>query len=267
MLIGKYDPDKGSVTIGQTTAFGYYKQEEDSFDETKRLIDIVKEVAEVVTVAGGSTITISQFLTQFGFPPKQQHTPIAKLSGGERRRLQLLLVLVKSPNFLILDEPTNDLDIVTLNTLEEFLDAFPGCLVIVSHDRYFMDRLVDHLFVFEGQGQISDFPGNYTDLREAEKVAKTESPKKVTEKKPETTLAPEKTPSKATFKDKKEFEQIAADLEELTGKKEVYIQKINQGTEDHEELLKWSLEIEGLDKKIEELEMRWLELSELEGIG
>ena len=267
MLIGKNDPDKGSVTIGQTTAFGYYKQEEDSFDETKRLIDIVKEVAEVVTVAGGSTITISQFLTQFGFPPKQQHTPIAKLSGGERRRLQLLLVLVKSPNFLILDEPTNDLDIVTLNTLEEFLDAFPGCLVIVSHDRYFMDRLVDHLFVFEGQGQISDFPGNYTDLREAEKVAKTESPKKVTEKKPETTLAPEKNPSKATFKDKKEFEQIAADLEELTGKKEVYIQKINQGTEDHEELLKWSLEIEGLDKKIEELEMRWLELSELEGIG
>lgn len=267
MLIGKNDPDKGSVTIGQTTAFGYYKQEEDSFDETKRLIDIVKEVAEVVTVAGGSTITVSQFLTQFGFPPKQQHTPIAKLSGGERRRLQLLLVLVKSPNFLILDEPTNDLDIVTLNTLEEFLDAFPGCLVIVSHDRYFMDRLVDHLFVFEGEGQISDFPGNYTDLREMEKVAKTESPKKAAEKKPETTITPENSTSKATFKDKKEFEQIAADLEELTGKKEVYIQKINQGTDDHEKLLEWSLEIEGLGKKIGELEMRWLELSELEGIG
>lgn len=153
MLIGKNDPDKGSVTIGQTTAFGYYKQEEDSFDETLRLIDIVKEVAEVVTVAGGATITVSQFLTQFGFPPKQQHTHIAKLSGGERRRLQLLLILVKSPNFLILDEPTNDLDIVTLNTLEEFLDVFPGCLVIVSHDRYFMDRLVDHLFVLKGMGR------------------------------------------------------------------------------------------------------------------
>jgi ATP-binding cassette subfamily F protein uup len=267
MLIGKNEPDKGSVTIGQTTAFGYYKQEEDSFDETKRLIDIVKEVAEVVTVAGGSEITVSQFLTQFGFPPKQQHTPIAKLSGGERRRLQLLLVLVKSPNFLILDEPTNDLDIVTLNTLEEFLDAFPGCLIIVSHDRYFMDRLVDHLFVFEGQGKISDFPGNYTDLREMEKVAKTESPKKVPEKKSESSVTPDKNTSKATFKDKKEFEKVAAELEALTDKKEACMLKIYQGSNDHEELLGWSLEIEGIDKKIGELEMRWLELSELDGIG
>jgi len=268
MLIGKNAPDKGTVTIGQTTAFGYYKQEEDSFDETMRLIDIVKEVAEVVTVAGGATITISQFLTQFGFLPKQQHTPIAKLSGGERRRLQLLLILVKSPNFLILDEPTNDLDIVTLNTLEEFLDAFPGCLVIVSHDRYFMDRLVDHLFVFEGEGQISDFPGNYTDLREKEKMAKVEAPKHVAEKKAVVaTKAPDKNTAKATFKDKKEFEEISASLEKLTEKKETHILKINEGTEDHEELLKWSLEIEGLDKKIEEMEMRWLELSELEGVS
>ena len=267
MLIGKNDPDKGSVTIGQTTAFGYYKQEEDSFDETLRLIDIVKEVAEVVTVAGGATITVSQFLTQFGFPPKQQHTHIAKLSGGERRRLQLLLILVKSPNFLILDEPTNDLDIVTLNTLEEFLDVFPGCLVIVSHDRYFMDRLVDHLFVFEGDGQISDFPGNYTDLREKQKAAKTEAPKQVAEKKPVASKTIEKESTKATFKDKKEFEEISASLEQLTAEKDTYIQKINQGTEDHEELMKWSLEIEELDKKIETLEMRWLELSELDGIS
>ncbi|MDO6438748.1 ABC-F family ATP-binding cassette domain-containing protein [Cyclobacterium sp. 1_MG-2023] len=267
MLIGKNDPDKGSVTIGQTTAFGYYKQEEDSFDETLRLIDIVKEVAEVVTVAGGATITVSQFLTQFGFPPKQQHTHIAKLSGGERRRLQLLLILVKSPNFLILDEPTNDLDIVTLNTLEEFLDVFPGCLVIVSHDRYFMDRLVDHLFVFEGDGQISDFPGNYTDLREKKKTAKNVAPKQVAEKKPEATKTAEKESTKASFKDKKEFEEISASLEQLTAKKDTYIQKINQGTEDHEELMKWSLEIEELDKKIETLEMRWLELSELDGIS
>ncbi|GAB3010658.1 ABC-F family ATP-binding cassette domain-containing protein [Cyclobacterium sediminis] len=267
MLIGKNDPDKGSVTIGQTTAFGYYKQEEDSFDETLRLIDIVKEVAEVVTVAGGATITVSQFLTQFGFPPKQQHTHIAKLSGGERRRLQLLLILVKSPNFLILDEPTNDLDIVTLNTLEEFLDVFPGCLVIVSHDRYFMDRLVDHLFVFEGDGQISDFPGNYTDLREKQKTAKTEAPKQVAEKKPVASKTTEKESTKATFKDKKEFEEISASLEKLTAKKDTYIQKINQGTENHEELMEWSLEIESLDEKIEALEMRWLELSELDGIS
>src|SRR5690606_7504349 len=135
----------------------------------KRLLDIVKEVAEVVTIAGGAEISVSQFLTQFGFPPKQQHTPIAKLSGGERRRLQLLMVLIKNPNFLILDEPTNDLDLMTLNTLEEFLDTFPGCLIIVSHDRYFMDRLVEHLFVFEGEGEISDFPGNYSEFRETEK--------------------------------------------------------------------------------------------------
>lgn len=267
MLIGKNDPDKGSVTIGQTTAFGYYKQEEDSFDETLRLIDIVKEVAEVVTVAGGATITVSQFLTQFGFPPKQQHTHIAKLSGGERRRLQLLLILVKSPNFLILDEPTNDLDIVTLNTLEEFLDVFPGCLVIVSHDRYFMDRLVDHLFVFEGDGQISDFPGNYTDLREKQKAAKAEAPKQVAEKKPAASKTTEKENTKASYKEKKEFEEISASLEQLTTKKETYIQKINQGTENHEELMEWSLEIESLDEKIEALEMRWLELSELDGIS
>jgi ATP-binding cassette subfamily F protein uup len=267
MLIGKNDPDQGSVTIGQTTAFGYYKQEEDSFDETLRLIDIVKEVAEVVTVAGGATITVSQFLTQFGFPPKQQHTHIAKLSGGERRRLQLLLILVKSPNFLILDEPTNDLDIVTLNTLEEFLDVFPGCLVIVSHDRYFMDRLVDHLFVFEGDGQISDFPGNYTDLREKQKAAKAEEPKQVAEKKPAASKTTEKENTKASYKEKKEFEEISASLEQLTTKKETYIQKINQGTENHEELMEWSLEIESLDEKIEALEMRWLELSELDGIS
>lgn len=172
MITGALAPDSGKVAIGQTTAFGYYRQEEDSFDEDKRLLDIVKEVAEVVTIAGGATITVAQFLNKFGFPPKQQHTPIAKLSGGERRRLQLLMILIKSPNFLILDEPTNDLDIVTLNTLEEFLDNFPGCLIIVSHDRYFMDRLVEHLFVFEGEGQIKDFPGNYTDFREWEKEEK-----------------------------------------------------------------------------------------------
>ena len=157
---------------------------------------------------------------------------------------------------------------MTLNTLEEFLDAFPGCLVIVSHDRYFMDRLVDHLFVFEGEGQISDFPGNYTDLREREKTIKAETPKQVAEKKPAAVAkTTEKSTLKATFKDKKEFEEISANLEQLTSKKESFIQKINQGTEDHEELLKWSLEIEGLDKKIEELEMRWLELSELDGIS
>ncbi|MFO7825175.1 MAG: ABC-F family ATP-binding cassette domain-containing protein [Cyclobacterium sp.] len=266
MLTGLITPDKGTVTIGQTTAFGYYRQEEDSFDENKRLIDIVKEVAEVVTVAGGSTITISQFLNQFGFPPKQQHTPVSKLSGGERRRLQLLMVLVKSPNFLILDEPTNDLDIVTLNTLEDFLDNFPGCLIIVSHDRYFMDRLVEHLFVFEGEGQISDFPGNYTDYRESLKLKKAAPTKKVAEPKSGHSQEAEKNTNKASFKDKKEFENITLDLEKLAKEKETFINKINEGSENHQTLVEWSKEIENIDKKTEVLEMRWLELSELDGI-
>lgn len=271
MITGLIEPDNGKINMGQTTAIGYYRQEEDRFDEEKRLIDIVKEVAEVVTVAGGSTITVSQFLNKFGFPPKQQHTPIAKLSGGERRRLQLLMVLIKSPNFLILDEPTNDLDIVTLNTLEEFLDTFPGCLIIVSHDRYFMDRLVEHLFVFEGEGIIKDFPGNYTDFREwekeqrsIEKESKQEKPAKV-EKEKSASNGPVKV--KASFKEKKEFEEINATIEKLTVEKEELVARISEGTEDHQALLEWSNRIQELDGLLEELEMRWLELSELDGIG
>lgn len=270
MITGLIEPDNGKINMGQTTAIGYYRQEEDRFDEEKRLIDIVKEVAEVVTVAGGSTITVSQFLNKFGFPPKQQHTPIAKLSGGERRRLQLLMVLIKSPNFLILDEPTNDLDIVTLNTLEEFLDTFPGCLIIVSHDRYFMDRLVEHLFVFEGEGIIKDFPGNYTDFREwekeqrsIEKESKQEKPAKV-EKEKSAGNGPAKV--KASFKEKKEFEEINATIEKLTVEKEELVARISEGTEDHQALLDWSNRIQELDGLLEELEMRWLELSELDGI-
>ncbi|SNS38246.1 ATP-binding cassette, subfamily F, uup [Belliella buryatensis] len=268
MVTGILEPDAGKVGIGQTTAIGYYRQEEDSFDEEKRLLDIVKEVAEVVTVAGGATITVSQFLTKFGFPPKQQHTPIAKLSGGERRRLQLLMILIKSPNFLILDEPTNDLDIVTLNTLEEFLDNFPGCLIIVSHDRYFMDRLVDHLFVFEGEGKIKDFPGNYSDFREWEKENQTAKPQeKVASQKSIQEVQDQNPPkNKASFKEKKEFEELNQTIEKLQREKEVVVAKITQGSDDHQELIKWSARIQEIDDILEEKEMRWLELSELEGI-
>ncbi|MFD2202419.1 ABC-F family ATP-binding cassette domain-containing protein [Shivajiella indica] len=267
MLTGIMQPDRGKITLGQTTAIGYYRQEEDSFDEEKRLIDIVKDVAEVVSIAGGSTITFSQFLTKFGFPPKQQHTPISKLSGGERRRLQLLMVLIKSPNFLILDEPTNDLDIMTLNTLEEFLDNFPGCLIIVSHDRYFMDRLVDHLFVFEGEGIIKDFPGNYTDFREWEKQQK--SLQKETPSAKEPALLSSETPlnkNKASFKEKKEFEEINQQIETLNKEKKSLVEKITSGTVDHQALLDWSNRIQEIEGVLEELEMRWLELSELDGI-
>ncbi|PSL05748.1 ABC-F family ATP-binding cassette domain-containing protein [Cecembia rubra] len=266
MLTGLIVPDSGSINSGQTTVFGYYRQEEDSFDEEKRLIDIVKEVAEVVTIAGGSTITVSQFLNKFGFPPKQQHTPIAKLSGGERRRLQLLLVLIKSPNFLILDEPTNDLDIMTLNTLEEFLDTFPGCLIIVSHDRYFMDRLVDHLFVFEGEGRIKDFPGNYTDFREWDKEQKSSNKSERAEK----TISPEPKSNsskvKASFKEKKEFENLGNQMEVLNKEKSNLVELISSGTDDHEALINWSQRIQEIEGKLEEMEMRWLELSELDGI-
>lgn len=269
MITGALEPDSGKVAIGQTTAFGYYRQEEDSFDEEKRLLDIVKEVAEVVTVAGGATITVAQFLNKFGFPPKQQHTPIAKLSGGERRRLQLLMILIKSPNFLILDEPTNDLDIVTLNTLEEFLDNFPGCLIIVSHDRYFMDRLVEHLFVFEGEGQIKDFPGNYTDFREWEKeeklIQKEDKPVKE-EKKEQATSPTNDSKPKATFKEKKEFEELTKKIEGLNAEKAKLVDLITVGTEDHQKLMDWSNRIQEIDQEIEPVELRWLELSELEGI-
>lgn len=272
MITGQLAPDSGKVAIGQTTAFGYYRQEESSFDESKRLIDIVKDVAEVVVLDKGQTITVSQFLTQFGFLPKQQHTPIEKLSGGERRRLQLLMVLIKNPNFLILDEPTNDLDLMTLNTLEEFLDSFPGCLIIVSHDRYFMDRLVEHLFVFEGEGEISDFPGNYSEFRESEKKNQTEDKKPKTEEK-RTEVQEKKSEKsetqakvKASFKQKQEFKEVNITIAKLEQEKAGITEKIAAGIDDHEELIKLSNRIGEIDNELEELEFTWLELSELEGI-
>lgn len=272
MITGLLDPDAGKISVGQTTAFGYYRQEEDRFDEEKRLIDVVKEVAEVVVLDKGQTITVSQFLTQFGFPPKQQFTPIGKMSGGERRRLQLLMVLIKNPNFLILDEPTNDLDLMTLNILEEFLDTFPGCLIIVSHDRYFMDRLVEHLFVFEGEGKIKDFPGNYTDFREWEKenqledrVQKIEEPK--VEKQESRSEKQESAPKvKASFKQKQEFKKINETIAKLEGEKATITDQIGAGTSDVNQLMTWTNRLQAIDRELEELELAWLELSELDGI-
>jgi ATP-binding cassette subfamily F protein uup len=275
MITGLLDPDQGKVTAGQTTAFGYYRQEEDRFDEEKRLIDVVKDIAEVVVLDKGQTITVSQFLTQFGFPPKQQFTPIGKMSGGERRRLQLLLVLIKNPNFLILDEPTNDLDLMTLNILEEFLDTFPGCLIIVSHDRYFMDRLVEHLFVFEGEGVIRDFPGNYTDFREWEsenedqKTTSGSAPK--VEPKTEPVAIPEISGAaspklKASYKQKQEFKQLNNTIAKLEAEKATITEQITVGTADVSQLLTWTNRLQAIDGELEELELSWLELSELDGI-
>jgi ATP-binding cassette subfamily F protein uup len=218
---------------------------------------------------------VSQFLTQFGFPPKQQFTPIGKMSGGERRRLQLLLVLIKNPNFLILDEPTNDLDLMTLNILEEFLDTFPGCLIIVSHDRYFMDRLVEHLFVFEGEGVIRDFPGNYTDFREWE--AENEDQKTTTgtqpkvELKAEPVVLPEISGAaspklKASYKQKQEFKQLNETIAKLEAEKATITEQITVGTADVSQLLTWTNRLQAIDGELEELELSWLELSELDGI-
>lgn len=273
MITGLLEPDAGKIAVGQTTAFGYYRQEEDRFDEEKRLIDVVKEVAEVVVLDKGQTITVSQFLTQFGFPPKQQFTPIGKMSGGERRRLQLLMVLIKNPNFLILDEPTNDLDLMTLNILEEFLDDFPGCLIIVSHDRYFMDRLVEHLFVFEGEGVIRDFPGNYTDFREWEKENQSEdrSPKTEEAKSEKQESRIEKQESapkvKASYKQKQEFKKINESIAKLEGEKATITDQIAAGTSDVNQLMTWTNRLQAIDGELEELELAWLELSELDGIA
>ncbi|GAB3204381.1 ATP-binding cassette subfamily F protein uup [Pontibacter aydingkolensis] len=267
MLVGNLTPDAGMIDAGQTTVFGYYTQDELQFKEDQRVIDIVKEIAEVVEMANGEVITASQFLQHFQFAPPQQYTFVSKLSGGEKRRLQLLRVLIKNPNFLILDEPTNDLDIITLNILEDFLLNFGGCLLIVSHDRYFMDRLVEHLFVFEGDGKIRNFPGNYTDYREWLR----EQDKQEQDIKPAPAApAPEKKTEqptnkrKATFNEKKEYEKLEKEIEQMETRKNEIIETMNSGsTTDHETLQALATELKSINEQLEEKEFRWLELAEL----
>lgn len=266
MITGELRPDNGQVVTGDTVQFGYYKQTELEFREDQRVIDIVKDVAEVVRLGTGQTVTVSQFLQTFLFSPAKQYDYVSKLSGGEKRRLQLLLMLMKEPNFLILDEPTNDLDISSLNVLEEFLVNFPGCLMIVSHDRYFLDRLVDHVFVFEGDGEIRDFPGNYTDLREWQQEEAQQQKKKqqsatppVTEKKEATGLSLEK--RKLSFKETKELETLVKEIEALERRKSALLDTMNAGGS-HSELTVWAREIEQITEVLNDKEMRWLELSE-----
>ncbi len=257
--------ESGKIDKGVNTVFGYYRQT--TFEEApgKKVIDVVKDVAEVITLDDGSTVTASQLLNQFLFPPKTQHSHIEKLSGGEKRRLQLLKVLMANPNFLILDEPTNDLDIVTLNILEDYLQNFSGCLLIVSHDRYFMDKLVDHLFVFDRSETIRDFPGNYTDYR----IEQSEKPKgsKMKADKPESTMAPVKAKEpekrKLSYKEQQEFNTLESEIEQLNLRKKELESLMISGETDHEKLTRWSEEIESIHNKLDEKEMRWLELSEL----
>lgn len=265
MLTGKLKPDTGEIIPGVTTKMGYFTQEAISLNPNNRLIEEVKSIAEFITLSDGSQVSASKFLDSFLFPPEKQYNYVNKLSGGEKKRLQLLKLLVTSPNFLILDEPTNDFDIDTLNVLEDFLDNFTGCLILVSHDRYFMDHLVDQLFVFEGEGQIRQFNGNYTDYRdwlEDEEARKeTTSTKPAAVKAPEPPKAPEK--KKASFKEKQEYEKLQAEINDLEKKKEEITNLFNSGTTDHQQLQQWAEEIKKITEQIDTKTLRWLELAEL----
>lgn len=278
MLVGRLAPDGGTIDTGQTTVFGYYTQSELTYRDDQRVIDVVREVAEVITMADGSEITAGQLLLQFQFSGPQQYTFVSKLSGGQKRRLQLLRVLMGNPNFLILDEPTNDLDIPTLNVLEDFLMGFSGCLLIVSHDRYFMDRLVEQVLVFEGhEGHIRSFPGNYTDYREAEKEAAREAarepeaaPKTAEKASTKHVIAPIVPAAEAakkrkpTFAEKKEYEGLEGQLAALETRKKALETELTSGTvTDHQRLHTLAAEIETIGAELEEKELRWLELSEL----
>jgi len=255
--------DSGNIEIGETVVYGYYKQDGITINENEKIIDVIKEIAESIDLGNGKVMSASQFLEYFLFPPKTQYNFVSKLSGGEKRRLYLMTVLMKNPNFLILDEPTNDLDIMTLNVLEDYLLNFKGCLIIVSHDRYFMDKVVDQLFIFEGMGKIRNFPGNYTIYRinkeeeekELKKIDKQIKPKK--EK-----IKPKQNSQKLSFNEKREFEQLEIDLESLNAEKEDIEKIMSSGTLSNEDLLEKANRFEKVSELIDDKELRWLELSE-----
>lgn len=269
MLLGEIQPDSGHFDIGETIRFGYYSQEGLQFDEQMKVIDVVQNIAEYVDLGDGRKMGVSQFLNYFLFTPDRQHSYVYKLSGGEKRRLYLCTVLMRNPNFLVLDEPTNDLDIITLNVLEEYLRSFKGCVIVVSHDRYFMDKVVDHLLVFRGNADIKDFPGNYTQYRawkeEQDALKKQEeqalqSKQAVVEEK---SRRPEKeVKRRLTFKERKEFEALDAEIPALEAEKKELETAMSSGTLSTEELLAKSARITALIEELDEKTMRWLELSE-----
>jgi len=261
LLTGAAKPDKGEIIHGVTTKIGYFTQEVEDLNPAHRVIEEVKEIAEYITMADGTQISASKFLETFLFPPEKQYNIVEKLSGGEKKRLQLLKVLVKNPNFLVLDEPTNDFDIDTLNVLEDFLEKFNGCLLLVSHDRYFMDHLVDQLFIFEGDGKIRPFNGNYSDYRtwlEEEEEAKS---RPVVAKMVKEEVVSDK--KKLSFKEKQEFEQLQPEIQKLEKAKAELTKQLNSGISDHQHLQKLAEEVKLLDEKIDSKTLRWLELSEL----
>ena len=265
MLLGRVAPDSGTIEVGETVKWGYYSQDGLSFNEQMKVIDVVKNIAEVIPVAG-KMLTASQFLQHFLFSPEKQHSYVYKLSGGEKRRLYLCTVLMANPNFLVLDEPTNDLDIETLQILEEYLCDFKGCVIVVSHDRYFMDKVVDHVFVFGGEGEIKDFPGNYSDWRCWREEEKATAAKEAAEKAAKT-AAPKQsyrteTKRKLTFKERKEYESLEEEIMALEEEKATIELEMSSGTLDNDTLVKKSMRIQEVIALIDEKSMRWLELSE-----
>lgn len=266
MLMGEVVPDKGSFDIGETVKFGYYSQDGLKFDEQMKVIDVIQNIAEVIDLGNGSRLTASQFLQHFLFPPEKQHNFVYKLSGGEKRRLYLCTVLITNPNFLVLDEPTNDLDIVTLNILEEYLRQFKGCVIVVSHDRYFMDKVVDHLLAFQGNAKIKDFPGNYSDYREWKEIQDTLDKEKQQAAKPKeekVQIAVKDEKKKLSFKEKREFEELDILIPKLESEKAQVEAELSSGTLSTDELLAKSNRISDLIEEIDEKTMRWMELSEL----
>jgi len=264
MLLGEMQPDQGRIVIGETVRFGYFSQDGLQFDEQQKVIDVVRDIAEYIDLGSGRHLTASQFLQHFLFTPEQQHNYVYKLSGGERRKLYLCTVLMRNPNFLVLDEPTNDLDIVTLQILEEYLQDFPGCVIVVSHDRYFMDKVVDHLLVFKGDGVVKDFPGNYTQYREWQSLQPSA---------PTSAQVASSTPKRnyhsdqrrrMSYKEKLEFEQLGKDIEALEAEKKLIEEALSSGAITVDEITEKSRRLPVLNEELDEKSMRWLELSEIE---
>ena len=268
ILMGLVKPDSGTLDIGETVRFGYYSQDGLQFNEQMKVIDVVQDIAEVIELGNGKRLTASQFLQHFLFTPETQHSYVYKLSGGERRRLYLCTVLMRNPNFLVLDEPTNDLDIVTLQVLEEYLQGFKGCVIVVSHDRYFMDKVVDHLLVFNGGGDIRDFPGNYTQYREWKEAKARHDKEQQAAAKPQAASKPARTRQdekrRMSFKERREFEQLEKEIAELEAEKKAIEDALCSGTLSVDELTEKSKRLPQLTDLIDEKTMRWLELSEME---
>ena len=268
LLLGIEKPDSGKFDIGETVRFGYFSQEGLQFNEQQKVIDVVRDIAEYIDLGSGRHLTASQFLQHFLFTPEQQHNYVYKLSGGERRKLYLCTVLMRNPNFLVLDEPTNDLDIQTLQILEEYLQDFAGCVIVVSHDRYFMDKVVDHLLVFKGDGAIKDFPGNYTQYRQwsalqSKEEEKTEKKKNTQKTSATTEREPNSRPRRLSFKEQREMQQLEKDIEALEAEQRKLEEELCSGKLSVEELTEKSIRLPKLKEELDEKSFRWLELSEI----